>query len=44
MVSDDLEMKAVQNHLPFESLAELGLEAGLDLFMISNYFNNSKRR
>ncbi|MFQ5450929.1 MAG: beta-N-acetylhexosaminidase [Nitrospinaceae bacterium] len=34
IVSDDLEMKAVEDHLPFEDFPALGIEAGLDLFMI----------
>ncbi len=34
IISDDLEMKAVQDHIPFESFATLGTEAGIDLFLI----------
>ncbi len=34
IISDDLEMKAVEDHLPFESYARLGTEAGIDLFLI----------
>lgn len=36
IVSDDLEMKAIENHFPFESLASLGIGAGIDLFLICN--------
>lgn len=34
IISDDLEMKAVQDHIPFESFATLGTQAGIDLFLI----------
>jgi beta-N-acetylhexosaminidase len=34
IVSDDLEMKAVQDHVPFESFVPLGIGAGVDLFMV----------
>jgi beta-N-acetylhexosaminidase len=34
IMSDDLEMKAVQDHIPFESYPTLGTEAGIDLFLI----------
>ncbi len=33
-ISDDLEMKAIDNHYKIETLAGLGVEAGLDMFMI----------
>lgn len=33
-VSDDLEMKAIVDHYDMESAALLGLEAGLDLFLV----------
>ncbi len=36
IVSDDMEMKAVEDHFPSESLAALGLDAGIDLFLICN--------
>ncbi len=36
ILSDDLEMKAIEHHFPFESLPTLGVEAGLDQFMICN--------
>lgn len=36
VISDDLEMKAVENHFPLESIPALGLDAGLDLFLICN--------
>lgn len=32
--SDDLEMKAIENHLAFESLPALGIQAGLDIFLV----------
>ena len=34
IISDDLEMKAVQDHIPFESYPTLGTRAGIDLFMV----------
>lgn len=34
IISDDLEMKAVEDHIPFESFAMLGTQAGVDLFLI----------
>ena len=34
IISDDLEMKAVGDHFPFESFARLGTQAGIDLFLI----------
>lgn len=34
IISDDLEMKAVEKHFPFEQLAALGINAGIDLFLI----------
>lgn len=34
IISDDLEMKAVQDHIPFEDYPTLGTEAGVDLFLI----------
>jgi len=34
IISDDLEMKAVEDHIPFESFATLGTRAGIDLFLI----------
>ncbi len=34
VVSDDLEMKAVLDHLPFEDFPALGIEAGIDLFLL----------
>lgn len=36
ILSDDLEMKAVEKHYEFESLPRMGVEAGLDMFMICN--------
>ncbi|MFQ5443939.1 MAG: beta-N-acetylhexosaminidase, partial [Nitrospinales bacterium] len=32
IISDDLEMKAVENHFSFESFPQLGVSAGIDLF------------
>jgi beta-N-acetylhexosaminidase len=34
IMSDDLEMKAVQDHIPYEDYPTLGTEAGIDLFLI----------
>ena len=34
IISDDLEMKAVQDHFPLESCPVLGTQAGIDLFLI----------
>ncbi len=34
IISDDLEMKAVQDNIPFESFATLGTQAGIDLFLV----------
>lgn len=34
IISDDLEMKAVQDHIPFEDYPTLGTESGIDLFLI----------
>lgn len=34
IISDDLEMKAVQDHIPLESCPVLGARAGIDLFLI----------
>ncbi len=34
IMSDDLEMKAVEDHIPFESFGTLGTQAGIDLFLI----------
>lgn len=34
VISDDLEMKAIDNHYKVEELAGMGVEAGLDMFMI----------
>ncbi len=36
IMSDDLEMKAVENYFPFEELPRMGIEAGLDMFLICN--------
>ena len=33
IISDDLEMKAVEDHIAFESFATLGTQAGIDLFL-----------
>lgn len=34
VISDDLEMKAVADHYPLDSMPELGLTAGIDLFLV----------
>jgi beta-N-acetylhexosaminidase len=34
IISDDLEMKAVEDFIPFESYPSLGTAAGIDLFLI----------
>jgi beta-N-acetylhexosaminidase len=36
ILSDDLEMKAVENYFPFDAFPRMGIEAGLDMFMICN--------
>jgi beta-N-acetylhexosaminidase len=36
IMSDDLEMKAVENYFPFDTFPRMGIEAGLDMFMICN--------
>jgi beta-N-acetylhexosaminidase len=36
IMSDDLEMKAVESYFPFEEFPRMGIEAGLDMFMICN--------
>jgi beta-N-acetylhexosaminidase len=36
IMSDDLEMKAVEKFLPFEEFPRMGIEAGLDMFLICN--------
>ncbi len=38
IVSDDLEMKAVEKHFKLEDVPALGVEAGLDQFMICHGF------
>ena len=34
IITDDLEMKAVEKHIPFESIPRLGSIAGVDLYLI----------
>jgi beta-N-acetylhexosaminidase len=34
IISDDLEMKAVADHYDVETMVELGLEAGIDVFLV----------
>ncbi len=34
IISDDLEMKAIENHFPFDQIPSLGIKAGIDLFLI----------
>ena len=36
IMSDDLEMKAVENYFPFDASPRMGIKAGLDMFMICN--------
>jgi beta-N-acetylhexosaminidase len=36
IMSDDLEMKAVENYFPIEEFPRMGIESGLDMFMICN--------
>ena len=36
ILSDDLEMKAVENYFPFDAFPRMGVEAGLDMFLICN--------
>lgn len=36
IMSDDLEMKAVEKYFPFDSFPRMGIEAGLDMFLICN--------
>ena len=42
IMSDDLEMKAVDHYYDFEALPRMGINAGLDMFMICN--NTGKAR
>jgi beta-N-acetylhexosaminidase len=42
IISDDLEMKAVEDHIPFESFATLGTKAGIDLFLICHDWEKTK--
>ncbi|WP_282012379.1 beta-N-acetylhexosaminidase [Nitrospina watsonii] len=37
LISDDLEMKAVEHHFPFDSFAERAVEAGLDMLLICHH-------
>ena len=34
IISDDLEMKAIDDHFPFESIPAQGIRAGLDVFLV----------
>ena len=34
IITDDLEMKAVEKHIPFESIPRLGSIAGVDLYLV----------
>ncbi len=36
LISDDLEMKAIEDQFEFEKLAGMGVFAGLDIFMVGN--------
>lgn len=43
VISDDLEMKAVEDHYPFETYPALGCEAGVDLFLICHDLDKIRR-
>ena len=43
IMSDDLEMKAVENHFAFDTFPRMGIEAGLDMFMICNSVEKIKK-
>ena len=43
IISDDLEMKAVQDHYAFESYPTLGTQAGIDLFLICHDVDKVKK-
>ena len=34
VITDDLEMKAIEKHIPFDSISRLGSSAGVDLYLI----------
>jgi beta-N-acetylhexosaminidase len=34
IISDDLEMKAIDDHFSFESIPKMGIEAGIDIFLV----------
>ncbi len=42
VISDDLEMKAVEKYFPLDSIPHLGLEAGLDIFLICHNLDKVK--
>ena len=42
IMSDDLEMKAVENYLPFDAFPRMGIEAGVDIFLICNSVKKMK--
>lgn len=44
VVSDDMQMKAITEHYTFEEAVVLGLNAGIDLFIISNNVQNLNYR
>lgn len=43
IVSDDLEMKAVENHFPFDEFPALGVDAGIDIFLICNNADKTRQ-
>ncbi len=42
IISDDLEMKAVEKYFPLDSIPRLGLEAGLDIFLVCHNLDKVK--
>jgi beta-N-acetylhexosaminidase len=42
IMSDDLEMKAVEKYFPFDAFPRMGIEAGLDMFLICNSVEKTK--
>ncbi len=42
VISDDLEMKAVEDTLPFDAVPSLGVEAGIDLFLICHSLDKTR--
>ena len=42
IMSDDLEMKAVEKYFPFDAFPRMGIEAGLDMFLICNSMKKAR--